>query len=44
MKKADMKKLRKGKGEAENSVYLSDYLSIARRVAEHSENIAETIV
>ncbi len=43
LKKDDLKMLRKGKVEAEASVYLSDYLSVARRVTEHCQNIAESI-
>ena len=43
-KKSDLKKLRKGKMDAEISVYLSDYLSISRRVVEHIQNIAEAII
>ncbi|MBR1874264.1 MAG: Na/Pi cotransporter family protein [Eubacterium sp.] len=42
-KKTDIKLLRKGNGDAEASVYLSDYLSVSRRVVEHSENILEAI-
>ncbi len=43
-KRANLKTLRDGETGAEESVYLSDYLTICRRVAEHSENIAETIL
>jgi len=43
-KKSDLKKLRKGKMDAEMSVYMSDYLSISRRVVEHIQNIAEAII
>lgn len=44
MKKKDLKTLKKGKGEAEASVYLNEYLTITRRLAEHSMNIMENFV
>ena len=44
LKKSDLKALRNGNARAEASVYLSDYLTICRRVAEHSENIAESLI
>jgi phosphate:Na+ symporter len=44
IKKKDLKSLRNGKGEPEASVYLTDYLTICRRVAEHSINIMEEMV
>ncbi len=43
-KKSNLRLLRDTKTGAEASLYLSDYLTICRRVAEHGENIAETIV
>ncbi|MCR5451805.1 MAG: Na/Pi cotransporter family protein [Lachnospiraceae bacterium] len=42
-KKSNLRSLKDGKAAAEASVYFSDYLTICRRVAEHSENIAETL-
>ncbi|MBR1634057.1 MAG: Na/Pi cotransporter family protein [Lachnospiraceae bacterium] len=44
IKKANLRLLRVQKVEAEGSVYLSDYLTISRRVAEHSANIAESLM
>lgn len=44
IKKADLKMLKKGKEAAENSVYLSDYLTVSRLVAEHIENIADSLI
>lgn len=44
IKKENLLLLRKGNAEAEDSVYLSDYLTISRRVAEHSANIAESLM
>lgn len=44
IKKANLRLLRVQKAEAEGSVYLSDYLTISRRVAEHSANIAESLM
>lgn len=44
MKKSNLKALRDGDGSAESSVYISDYLSVCRRIAEHSQNIAETLI
>ncbi len=43
LKKADLKKLRKGKSAPEASVYLTEYLTVCRRVAEHCMNIAEYV-
>lgn len=42
MKKMDLKVLRNGGGKPEASVYLTDYLTICRRVTEHSINIIES--
>ncbi len=44
IKKLDLKSLRNGDGSAESSVYISDYLSVCRRIAEHSQNIAESLI
>ena len=44
IKKSDLKALRNGEGFAESSVYLSDYLSVCRRIAEHSQNVVEALV
>ncbi|MBE5826596.1 MAG: Na/Pi cotransporter family protein [Butyrivibrio sp.] len=44
LKKSDLKTLRKGKTSAESSVYISEYLSVCRRIAEHSQNIAESLL
>ncbi|MBO6215186.1 MAG: hypothetical protein J6N76_06575, partial [Lachnospiraceae bacterium] len=44
IKKSNLRMLRDRKVEAEGSVYLSDYLTISRRVAEHSANIAESLM
>lgn len=44
LKKSDLKSLRKGKTSAEASVYISEYLSVCRRIAEHSQNIAESLL
>lgn len=44
IKKSDLKSLRNGKASAEASVYISDYLSVCRRIAEHSENVAESLL
>jgi Na+/phosphate symporter len=44
LKKSDLKSLRKGKTSAESSVYISEYLSVCRRIAEHSQNIAESLL
>ena len=44
IKKSDLKKLRKGKADAEVSVYLTEYLNVSRRVVEHSLNIAEALI
>ncbi|MBQ7515945.1 MAG: Na/Pi cotransporter family protein [Schwartzia sp.] len=44
LKKAELKSLGEGAGSAESSVYISDYLSVCRRIAEHSQNIAETLI
>ncbi len=44
IKKSDLKKLRKGKVDAEVSVYLTEYLNVSRRVVEHSLNIAEALI
>lgn len=42
IKKSNLRMLRDRKVEAESSVYLSDYLTICRRVLEHCANIAES--
>ena len=44
LKKSDLKSLRNGKASAESSVYISEYLSVCRRIAEHSQNIAELLL
>ncbi|MBE5823880.1 MAG: Na/Pi cotransporter family protein, partial [Butyrivibrio sp.] len=44
LKKSDLKSLRNGKASAESSVYISEYLSVCRRIAEHSQNIAESLM
>ena len=44
VKKSDLKLLRNGEGYAESSVYISDYLSVLRRITEHSQNIAESLI
>ena len=44
LKKSDLKSLRNGKASAESSVYISEYLSVCRRIAEHSQNIAESLL
>ena len=44
LKKSDLKSLRMGKTSAEASVYISEYLSVCRRIAEHSQNIAESLL
>lgn len=38
LKKSDLKSLRNGKTSAESSVYISEYLSVCRRITEHSQN------
>ncbi|MCR4587933.1 MAG: Na/Pi cotransporter family protein [Lachnospiraceae bacterium] len=43
LKKSNLKSLRNGKVSAEASVYITDYLSVCRRIAEHSQNIAESL-
>lgn len=44
IKKSDLKMLRNGNGSAESSVYISDYLSVCRRITEHSQNVVEALV
>ena len=44
LKKSDLKSLKNGKASAEASVYISEYLSVCRRIAEHSQNIAESLL
>lgn len=44
VKKSDLKLLRNGEGYAESCVYISDYLSVLRRITEHSQNIAESLI
>jgi phosphate:Na+ symporter len=44
LKKSDLKSLKNGKASAEASVYISEYLSVCRRLAEHSQNIAESLL
>jgi len=44
LKKSDLKALRNGKASAESSVYISEYLSVCRRIAEHSQNIDEALL
>ena len=44
LKKSDLKSLRNGTASAESSVYISEYLSVCRRIAEHSQNIAESLL
>lgn len=41
---SDLKLLRNGEGYVESSVYISDYLSVLRRITEHSQNIAESLI
>lgn len=43
IKKKNLRMLRERKIRAESSVYLSDYLTICRRVSEHCANIAESL-
>lgn len=44
IKKREIKGLRSGKGDAELSVYMTEYLTSCRRVVEHAINIADCLV
>lgn len=44
IRKRDIKGLRSGKGDAELSVYVTEYLTSCRRVVEHTINIADCLV
>lgn len=43
VRKKDIKGLRNGKGDAELSVYMTEYLTSCRRVVEHAINIADCL-
>ncbi len=44
IRKREIKGLRSGKGDAELSVYMTEYLTSCRRVVEHAINIADCLV
>lgn len=44
IRKRDIKGLKNGKGDAELSVYMTEYLTSCRRVVEHAINIADCLV